>query len=58
MTQSSARNYKALRRDLDPQRDPIEEGRILTNGILVSRYQNCNRMTMEITGWCVKEVSR
>ena len=28
MTQSLARNRKALRGDLDPQRDPIKEGRI------------------------------
>ena len=40
MTQSLAYNCKALKGDLDPQQDPIEEGHIPTNGMLASSYQN------------------
>ena len=44
MTKSLARNYKTLKKDLDLQWDPIEEGHILTNRSFVSRYQNHRQM--------------
>ena len=43
-------NCKILKENLDLQQDPIEESHIPTNKILVNRYQNYNRIIIEITG--------
>lgn len=50
ITQSLARNYKGLGRDLDPKQNLIEKSCIPINEILVSRYKNYNKIIMRITG--------
>ena len=50
MIQSLTYNYKALKRDLNPQQDLIKESYIPTNEMLVNKYQNCNKMTIEMMG--------
>ena len=49
MTQSLTLNCKALKGDLDSQQDLIKEDHILINGMLTSKYQNCNKMI----GWYI-----
>ena len=44
-------NYKTLNRELDLPCDQIKEDCISINEMLVSRYQNFNKMTIEIKSW-------
>ena len=48
MIQSLTFNCKALKKNLDFQLDQIKERHISINEILVSIYQNYNRITIKI----------